>query len=125
VLKQLLFWGALFWTGIIAFFCLVQLNNVPLGNVSNIDKYVHAFFYFVFTSLWFLFFKKQMNSTNSKKPLVFAFLLSFFCGLSIEVLQELCTQTRHADIFDVLANILGSSLAVVFILLLNKRLDKI
>lgn len=119
--KQLFFWGALFWTGIIAFFSLVQLNNIPLGSISNIDKYVHAFFHFVFTSLWFLFFKKQIKGTSISKPLVFSLMLSIFFGIAIEILQELYTATRHADVFDILANLTGATIAVIVILLLNRN----
>ena len=126
VLKNLFFWSALLWTGIITFFCLVQLNNVPLESVTNIDKYVHAFFYFVFMTLWFLFFKKQIMSVNIYKPLVFSFLFSVFFGIGIEILQA-CTDVRHGDVFDVLANVTGATLAVIVILLLNRNkiLDKI
>jgi VanZ family protein len=120
VLKQVFFLAAIFWTGIIAFFCLVQLNNVPFTSVSNLDKLVHTFFYFVFTSLWFLFFKKHLSNSNGLKPLVISFLLSFVFGISIEILQELFTATRHADLFDVLANLFGATLAaVVVIIFLN------
>lgn len=127
VLKKLFFFTALCWTGIIAFLSLVQLNNVPLGNIPNIDKYVHAFFHFWFTSLWFLFLKKQINNTSSFKPLAISFMLSVFFGITIEILQELCTTTRKAELLDVLANVTGATLAVIVILLLNKNksLDKI
>lgn len=119
--KQIFFWTAVFWTGIITFFCLVQLNDVPFKSVSNLDKLVHAFFYFVFTVLWFLFFKKQLNITNNnKKPLMISFLLSFVFGIFIEMLQEVFTTTRHADVFDVLANLFGTTLAFTGIITLNK-----
>ena len=114
------FWAAFFWTGIIAYFCLVQLNNVPFASVSNLDKLVHTFFHFVFTSLWFLFFKKHLSNSNSSKSLLISFLLSFVFGISIEILQELFTTTRHADIFDVVANLFGATLAAVVIIFLNK-----
>jgi glycopeptide antibiotics resistance protein len=120
VLKQVFFWLAIFWTGIVTFLCLVQLNNVPFRSVSNLDKLVHTFFHFVFTMLWFLFFKKQLNSLDSSKPLGISFLLSFVFGISIEILQELFTTTRHADVFDVLANLFGAILATLAIVFLNK-----
>jgi VanZ family protein len=120
VLKQVFFWAAVFWTGIIAFFCLVQLNNVPFERVSNLDKLVHTFFHFVFTSLWFLFFKKHFSNSNISKPLLISFLLSFGFGISIEILQELFTTTRHADLFDVLANLTGATIAMLGIVLSNR-----
>jgi VanZ family protein len=120
VLKQVFFWAAFFWTGIIAYFCLVQLNNVPFSSVSNLDKLVHIFFHFVLTSLWFLFFKKHLSNSNSSKPFLISFLLSFVFGISIEILQELFTTTRHADLFDVLANITGATIAMIGIVLWNE-----
>ena len=125
--NQLYFLLALFWTGIITFFCLVQLNNVPFKSVSNIDKLVHIFFHFVFTTLWFLYLQKQLNSINNSKPLVISFLLSVFFGISIEIAQELFTKTRHADIFDVLANSSGAIIAIFGIIFISKynKSDKI
>jgi VanZ family protein len=113
VRKQLYFWAALVWSGIITFFCLVQLNNVPLGNVSNLDKLVHAFFHFVLTTLCFLFLKSRSFNLNNRKPLLFSFLFSVFFGIAIEVAQGLLTETRQADVFDVIANMSGATLSVL------------
>ena len=121
--KQLYFWTALIWSGIIAFFCLAQFNNVPLGNVSNLDKLVHAFFHFVLTTLCFLFLKSRANNVYSLKPLVLSFLFSVFFGIGIEIAQAVLTATRKADIFDVLANVSGATLSILLIILfgLNKK----
>ena len=119
--KQIYLWAALLWAGVIAFFCLVQFNNVPLGNVSNLDKLVHAFFHFVLTILCFLFFQKHTSDINSLKPILVSFLFSVFFGIGIEIAQELLTTTRHADVFDVLANLSGAILGVAFILLFDLK----
>lgn len=119
--KQLYFWAALLWTGVIAFFCLVQLNNVPLGEVSNLDKLVHVFFHFVLTVLCFLFFQKYTNALNIFKSIIISFLFSVFFGIGIEIAQELFTTTRHADVFDVLANLSGAILGVAVVILLDLK----
>ena len=106
--KQIYFLAALLWAGVIAFFCLIQLNNVPLGEVSNLDKLVHVFFHFVLTILCFLFVQKYTNAINSLKPILISLLFSVFFGIGIEIVQELFTTTRHADVFDVLANLSGA-----------------
>jgi VanZ family protein len=126
VLKQLFFWAALIWAAIIAFFCLVQLNNVPLGNVSNLDKFVHGFFHFVLTLLCFLYLRSRSNTVSNVKALLFAFLFSVFFGIGIEIAQEFFTSTRHAEVFDVLANVSGATLAAALIFLfgLNTKKDK-
>lgn len=128
MLKQLFFWLAIFWTGLILISCLIQSSDIPQISIPNLDKVVHAFFHFVFTTLWFLFFKKRLNSVNNSKPLAISFVLSVFFGIGIEIFQGLFTATRSADVFDVLANITGATLAVVLIVLLNKYsriIDKI
>ena len=125
--KKVFFLIALFWTGIILFFCLASFKDVPLESVSNIDKYVHTFFYFVFTSAWFLFLKKQMKNSSKIKLITISFTLSVLFGIGIEMLQEFFTTTRHADIYDVLANTTGAILAVLIIVFIDRKqyLDKI
>lgn len=95
-----------------------------MGTVSNLDKLVHAFFHFVLTFFCFMFLKSRTNNPNNYKPLIASFLFSVFFGLGIEIAQELFTTTRHAEVFDVLANVSGATLAVVLFLLfgLNTKL---
>ncbi|MDI5893715.1 VanZ family protein [Flavobacterium sp. LB1P51] len=113
--------AALLWAGVIAFFCLIQLNNVPLGEVSNLDKLVHVFFHFVLMILCFLFVQKYTNAINSLKPILISLLFSVFFGIGIEIAQELFTTTRHADVFDVLANLSGAILGVAVIILFDLK----
>ncbi|WP_232505668.1 VanZ family protein [Flavobacterium crassostreae] len=88
--------------------------------IANLDKYIHAFFHFVFTLLWVLFFRTQINNANKYKPLLVSFVFSVFFGILIEMLQLRLTTTRHADALDVLANIFGAILAVLLVLLYDK-----
>jgi VanZ family protein len=118
--KQFYFWAALTWTGLIVFFCLIKSSDIPAIQITNLDKVVHSFFHLVFTSLWFFFFKKQINSLSIFKPLVVSFMLSIFFGIAIEIAQALFTTTRKGDLFDVLANLSGATLAVCIILFFNK-----
>jgi VanZ family protein len=118
--KYLLFFVAVLWTGLITYFCLIQSSAIPTIEIPNLDKCVHTFFYFVFTFVWFLFFRKQLQIANGFKPLFFSFLLSLIFGIIIEILQEVITTTRQADIFDVFANLTGSILAILTVLICNK-----
>jgi VanZ family protein len=117
VLKQLFFWAAVLWTGIVFTLCLVQSDSLPVINIVNLDKYIHAFFHFVFTSLWFLFLISHTKDRNIFMPLMIAFMLSVFFGIAIEVLQGLYTTTRREDALDVAANISGATLAVFSIVM--------
>lgn len=120
MLKKIFLFTALFWTGVILFFCLENASDIPQINIPNIDKLIHAFFHYVFTLLWFLFFKKNSKSLNNFRPLVYSYLFSFIFGIAIELMQQYLTDTRTADVFDVLANTTGASFAVFSVLILNK-----
>jgi len=120
VLKRVFLFTALFWSGIILFFCLIKSSDLPTINIQNLDKVIHVFFHFVFIPLWFLFFKKKLNSTNLVKPLAISFVFSFIFGILIEMMQQFFTDSRQGDPFDILANISGATLAVIGIVLLNK-----
>ncbi|MFV8373720.1 VanZ family protein [Flavobacterium sp. LB1P62] len=120
MLKQFYFWAALSWTVLIVFFCLIKSSDIPAIQIMNLDKVVHFSFHFVFTLLWFFFFKKQMNSLDVFKPLVLSFVFSIFFGIAIEIIQAFFTTTRKGDFFDVLANLSGGILSVCVILFFNK-----
>lgn len=115
-------WIAEIWTIIIAFLCLVQFGNLPRVGVKGADKYVHFTFYFVFTILWFLYFKNKNGTVKSN--LLKVFFLALLYGVLIELAQSFFTLTRKADIWDVLANATGAFFAIVAILFYNTFLKK-
>lgn len=102
---------ALVWTLVIAVLCLVSFKKLPTVKLTEADKFVHATFHLMFTGLWFLYLKFE-----HKSPLTKAFFGSVVYGISIEIMQGLFTQTRKADLKDVLANTVGTLLAVLLIL---------
>jgi VanZ family protein len=102
---------------------LVSSNDIPSVNIPNLDKLVHTFFHFVFTILWFLFFKKQVKKNNQLKLLVFSVCFSLLFGIGIEILQDKLTTTRSGDFSDVLANFTGAIMAFFFVII-AKRIRK-
>lgn len=116
MLKNIFFWVAFCWTVVVGFFCLVPSNDIPTVTIPNFDKLVHTFFHFVFTILWFLFFKNQVKKKNQFKLLIVAVCFSLLFGLVIEVLQDKLTTTRSGDVFDILANLSGAIIAFIFVL---------
>jgi VanZ family protein len=118
--KYLLFLVALFWTGIVSYFCLVSSNEIPTIDIPNIDKCVHIVFHFTLTFFWFLFFSKHLKIESFIRPLLYAVVFSFVFGITIEILQELFTTTRSADVLDVLANTVGEITAVLVAVVCNK-----
>jgi VanZ family protein len=118
--KFLLFVIALFWTGIVAYFCLVESGKIPTIEIPNLDKCIHTFFHFVFTIVWFLFLRKQLQNNTVIKPLLYSFLFSLFFGIGIEFMQQQCTTTRSGDFLDFVANAIGAILALFTVVLCNR-----
>jgi VanZ family protein len=118
--KFFLFLVALLWTGFVSYFCLVNSSEIPTMNIPNLDKCVHTFFHLVFTLVWFMFFNKQIQINTIFKPLLYSVVFSFVFGITIEILQSLITTTRSADVFDVIANTIGSLAAILVIVICNK-----
>lgn len=110
--KQIYFWLAIIWTLVIAVLCLVSFGNLPSIGLSNVDKYVHFALHFIFTGLWFVYFAHTNNKFNDIKICIIVFLLSLFYGTAIEIMQDLFTINRKADILDVCANVTGSLIAL-------------
>ncbi len=120
MLKNIFFWIALCWTGVVAFFCLTTSKELPEVNIPNLDKLVHAFFHFVFTILWFLVFKKHIAKKKQLLTLFFVVCFSVLFGIAIEIIQDKCTTTRSGDFLDVLANVFGAMMAFGFVLFAKK-----
>lgn len=117
--KKIVFGLALGWTAVIAFLCLISFNELPSIGVSGADKYVHAAFHFVFTTLWGTYSWAKTSELRIPSIIRIVFI-SFGYGILIEFLQETFTKTRHADILDVLANFSGAALALLVFLFLKK-----
>ena len=123
VLKKTTYSLAIAWTVLVAFLCLVKLNDLPSLGVSGIDKYVHFTFHFIFTLLWGHYSWLKLGKTELKSILKIV-LISLLYGILIEFLQETCTTTRHADIFDVLANLTGATFAFLVFAIYKKIKEK-
>jgi VanZ family protein len=123
VLKKVIFSLAIGWTALIGFLCLVNLSNLPSFGVSGADKYVHFTFHFVFTILWGYYSWLNQSNIELKKIRVIIFS-SVSYGIIIEILQEVFTTTRHADILDVLANLTGATMAFFIFFLIKKNKSK-
>lgn len=119
MLKQFFLFAALFWTGMILYFCLQNAKNIPQINIPHLDKLIHVCFHYGFITLWFLYFKKKFKISNNYHLLIYTIIGSFVFGIIIELIQQYYTTTRSADIFDVLANLFGAFSAAFSIVLLN------
>ena len=124
--NKFFFWAAACWTAIIAVLCLISFNELPsVGiEIEDADKYVHAAFHFLFTILWYLYFRKQYHGMTNVKVLFTTLAFSIVYGILIEIAQELFTITRHADMKDVLANLSGAVLGILTITVFSAAIYK-
>lgn len=78
----------------------------------HMDKVVHLLMYGILT---FLILRKNhvlFGKSREINVLAFSFLYAFFMGFFIEILQNSFFIGRNFDIFDVIANSIGSILAI-------------
>ena len=95
---------------------------MPRVNVLGKDKTVHFLVYFVLTLTWNFALQKKYKNWALKYIIVFV-VIGY--GIVIEVLQEVLTKTRQADLYDVIANSAGALVALIVIFWLkNKTFEK-
>jgi VanZ family protein len=85
---------------------LTPLNDLDLPSFKFADKIVHFFLYFFLTLLWILALQKLQRIKI--RLLIFIILW----GIIIEFLQEYFIPGRSGDIFDAVANTIGSISAI-------------
>ena len=122
-MRNLKIYFAFFWTILIPILCLMSFSNikgVQQIRIPNIDKIVHFTLYTILSFLWMwsLFSKTQKKSFYKNAVLIFLVGSSF--GILIEFIQENFTQTRSAEVLDVVSNCSG----ILFGLLLSKLVLK-
>lgn len=109
----------------IGFVSLLPSQELPKTEFNHIDKLVHISMYFI---LSVISVKGFLNLKNIPfKILAIPIVLSFFYSLGIEILQEMLTNSRKFDIFDILANGIGCALALLLVRtqFFNKKLKNI
>jgi VanZ family protein len=106
--------AAIFWTLLIFYLCLNDIQGMSKVHIENIDKLVHFGFYFVFVFLWLKSLKKI-----TFYYLLFVFFIALALGICIEILQENFTKNRAFDWFDIIANTIGIVSSLFFVSIYN------
>ena len=115
---------AIAWTIIITILSLVSLEGAPDFGFSFADKLAHVIIYFIVTIVWFFSFSKGItNKFFQKNAIILSAIFAIIYGICIEIIQETLVTNRHGDWEDVLANIIGTILAILLIkyIILNNR----
>ncbi len=120
--KKIYFWGAILWTIFVVVSSLISFSKAPkvFSEFGSYDKLIHFVFYFVFVFLWgnFVFVAKKIQN----RTLFLIFVLALILGGLMEVCQELFTEKRTADIYDMFANFVGALAGMGVLYLYRKQL---
>ncbi len=95
----------------ITFSSLYSFEGVHVSrfNIPHTDKLVHFTFYFVACILGVFFLRERTGGKmRLRKALLIMVLVTVAFGLLIEVLQYSLTAKRTGDVFDGIANTVGS-----------------
>lgn len=97
----------------IAVFSLIKVT-IPEVKVSHSDKIAHVTAYFILGLLWFL-------AISKKGMKIAVFLTVIFFGVLLEILQLQLTSFRTFEYLDILANATGVILALLVIIIMEKK----
>ena len=119
--KNLLFL-AILYSGVISILFFVPSQKLPNITFSGTDKIIHSLVHFVLINLWLFYIYFKNRYTIQAKWILILLLSMLLYGIVIEILQDLFTVSRKADLFDVAANFTGSLLGIFFFKSIKKFL---
>jgi len=88
---------------------------------NNADKFVHAAMYFVLT---FVLIYQYRREASKIWVLILLATLSFSYSVLMEILQMTVTTNRRFEGYDILANLSGVILGVIFFLLVKRLMPE-
>ena len=111
--------SAILWAGIILVLTLTPGKYVPNATLFSYDKLGHSgIFCIQALLLMFAFYRSGKYSLN--KSMWTGFILAVLYGIVIEFIQDLIPD-RAMELFDALANTVGSFLALLLFKALNPK----
>ena len=103
-----------------------ETNDIPFMNIPHMDKVAHFGMYFVLTFLLLFDFSRFKAKNNPwSKIIIISLLMAILFGGSMELLQEIPSLQRSADIKDFIANSTGAMCAVLSFRFLESLVNKL
>ena len=115
------FWPALAWAIVIFLLCSAPGKSIPSTDWMrwfNLDKWIHAFFYFV---LFLLLYRGYRYEKNRATYFIVSFLICILYGIGIELIQAFFLPDRSGDVPDAVANSMGAIFAVIGLRIITKK----
>ncbi len=105
---------AFIWALIILYLSATAIPQIKINFIFDADKLNHFAAYGLFSVLmcWGIW---QQQKAFKKKVLITIFIISSVYGVLMEIMQYLFFPIRYFDYGDMIANILGSILGIIFI----------
>ena len=106
----------LIWILIITVLSLMPSSNVPeisWGSRFQLDKIAHIILYSIYTWLLGRYLCRKWSS--SIKMFILAFGITVVYGVFMELLQYYLSPSRFFDMLDIIANIIGSIVGLIFL----------
>lgn len=107
------FVAGLVYTFIITVAFLSPAADVPKVSIPYLDKVFHVLVHGVLSYIWLWYAFSSDKYHISLKTVIVVLVLCFSYGIAIEAAQHWFTASRQFDLFDVLANGIGSLLGLL------------
>lgn len=89
-------------------------DNAPDVDIPYFDKIAHLGIYTVLSGLLYGFCVRHFKISKSKM-MIAAFLSASAYGVLMEILQHLFFESRSFEFYDIISNIMGSLLGILFV----------
>jgi VanZ family protein len=121
--RTLLYLGVLY-TFIITYLFIAPRPDLPeMDFIISIDKIGHFLIHVLLSLVWLTYFFVKGNQVLSIRNMILIVFLCLTYGIVIEVLQKMLHADRTADLFDVLANGIGTLTGMVLFMNVKKRMN--
>lgn len=112
------------WAAFIFLLTLTSGKEFPEVTLISFDKLIHVFMFIVQSYLLMRGFIRQSAVMALRySPVIFAFLISILLGAFTELMQAYLLADRAGDIYDFIANCIGTGAGVVLFVLLYGKSD--
>ena len=112
--SYMIFLPAVLVTAGIAILSLTESTQMPSASVN--DKLIHGLMYAVLALAWLLPLKSSIFHLQSSIYAIVLFGVTAF-GALMELLQHYCTLTRSGELLDLLADFVGATFGIAFVVL--------
>lgn len=112
----------LFFLLLILIGCLIPGNRLPETNTMHLDKVIHITLFIMFSFSAIIGLIKQSQFPRLHFDAVkYVILISVFLAIGTEITQHLFIPRRSFDAFDILADLIGITLAFGFFMIVRGK----